>query len=553
MGYNIPLEALILLHSHLDALPARSAKRPQLIAEAAEFYGVSTATIRRAMRKQNKLRVVHRVDYNCPRVIEQVEMRRYCELIAALKVRTTNKKGRHLSTRNCIRILEEYGIETKNALVLVEKGLLKPSTISRYLKRWGLDYHSTLIEPTVVRFQAEYSNDCWQFDFSPSDLKKLTQASDANIKQTQFPLMLASVVDDRSGVCYQEYHTVAGEDVMTALRFLFNAMSPKKEGSVFQGIPKMLYMDNGPVSKSNLFKRVMAYLGIEIQTHVPKGKDNRRTTSRAKGKVERAFRTVKESLEALYHFHEPTTVQEANEWLKNYLHRYNDMPHRSQTHSRQEDWLKNLPPEGYKEMCSWDRFRTFAREPESRKIGSDAQVAVNGICYQVSSELAGQEVTLFWGLFDQELYAEYNEQDYGPFYPANGPIPLHTYKRHKQSSAEKRADRIGDLAKEISVPRTVLSGHSNEENALLTQAIVTLNKPSSIPFTISDSFNTASFKTTVEAKLAIAAYLGYSLSRLNTTQMASINAILAETLDKKTVMAQVRAYFSLRLETQRSG
>jgi hypothetical protein len=32
------------------------------------------------------------------------------------------------------------------------------------------------------------------------------------------------VVDDRSGVMYQEYHYVYGEDTMTALKFFFNAM-----------------------------------------------------------------------------------------------------------------------------------------------------------------------------------------------------------------------------------------------------------------------------------------------------------------------------------------
>ena len=37
--------------------------------------------------------------------------------------------------------------------------------------------------------------------------------------------MLFSVVDDRSGVAYQEYRCVYGEDVEAALRFLFNAMA----------------------------------------------------------------------------------------------------------------------------------------------------------------------------------------------------------------------------------------------------------------------------------------------------------------------------------------
>jgi hypothetical protein len=71
--------------------------------------------------------------------------------------------------------------------------------------------------------------------------------------------MLFSADDDRSGVAYQEYRCVYGEDVAAALRFLFNAMAPKDEpGLVLQGIPAMLYLDNGPVAKSATFRRVMA-------------------------------------------------------------------------------------------------------------------------------------------------------------------------------------------------------------------------------------------------------------------------------------------------------
>ena len=39
--------------------------------------------------------------------------------------------------------------------------------------------------------------------------------------------MLYSIVDDRSGVVYQEYHCTYGEAVEVALQVLFNAMSPK--------------------------------------------------------------------------------------------------------------------------------------------------------------------------------------------------------------------------------------------------------------------------------------------------------------------------------------
>jgi hypothetical protein len=100
--------------------------------------------------------------------------------------------------------------------------------------------------------------------------------------------MLYSFVDDRSGVAYLEYHVVYGEDIEAALRFLYRAMAAKEiEGFPFQGSLSMIYNDNGPVTKSRFFRRVLEYLGIDLWTHMPKGKDGRRTTARAKGKVER--------------------------------------------------------------------------------------------------------------------------------------------------------------------------------------------------------------------------------------------------------------------------
>lgn len=84
----------------------------------------------------------------------------------------------------------------------------------------------------------------------------------------------------------------------------------------------MLYMDNGPITRSSVFQKVMGYLGIEICTHLPQGKDGRRVTARSKGKVERPFRTVKEMHETLYHLHAPETEVEANEGLMRFLLHY---------------------------------------------------------------------------------------------------------------------------------------------------------------------------------------------------------------------------------------
>lgn len=548
MAKHLPTDALIMLHNRLATLKPRDSNRRLIITEAAQFYGISTAKLYRELRQHNKPKAAYRTDYNHPRLTTFDEMRRYCELIAALKLRTTNKKGRHLSTKECIRLLENHGVKTPEGLVKVPTGFLKKSTVSVYLQRFGLDPSSLTIQPTVVRFQAEQSNACWHFDFSHSDFKHFPDDQKKSRTEHSPTLMIASVVDDRSGVTYQEYHYVYGEDVTTALKFLYHAMATKKISHFpFQGIPGMLYLDNGPVAKSTTFQRAMASLGVEVKTHLPDGHDGRRKTARSKGKVERPFRTVKETLEPLYHLQAPQNLTEANHWLHQYLQRYNQEKHRYESHSRLEDWKLHLPPEGFREMCDWDRFTAICREPESRKVGSDACVIVNTVPYQLSNELAGLTVTLLWGLFDNELHVEYDGQQYGPFYPAKGPIPLGQYRSFKKSSREKRADYIGELAKKISLPSTVLGTQDKTTEQLLSAAGLAQEKLSCVPFNSLETNTGKLFKNTIEAKAAIARWLGFPLGQLQPEQMTQIDAIVTATLEKQVVMSRIKQLFELRL------
>ena len=97
----------------------------------------------------------------------------YCTIVAALKVRTTNGQGRRLSTAGEIEILEDHGVHTPEGLVRAPKGLLKRATVDRWLQAWGYDHRRMVRVPAAVRFEARRSNECWQFDMSPSDLKRL--------------------------------------------------------------------------------------------------------------------------------------------------------------------------------------------------------------------------------------------------------------------------------------------------------------------------------------------------------------------------------------------
>lgn len=535
-GSRIPHEALVSLRHRLETLPARHPDRKGVIADTAALYGVSRATLYRGLRRQLHPRPLHRSDRGKPKAIPAAELERYCETIAAMKLRTLNKKGRHLSTAGAIRILEEHGVETPDGPVRLRPGLLSKATANRYLKEWGYDHERMTRPPAAVRFQAEHSNALWHFDLSPSDLKQVDCPSWVEPGRGTPTLMIYSAVDDRSGVTYQEYHGVYGEDVEAALRFLFNAMAPKPEedGSPFQGIPAAIYSDNGPITKSAIFRRVMEHLGVAVLTHLPAGKDGRRPTARSKGKVERPFRTVKEAHETLYHFHKPETEAEANRWLKRYIAQYNAQQHRSEAHTRIEDWLDNLPDDGLREMCSWERFCAFAREPERRQVGGDARISVAGTLYEVDADLAGESVLLWWGLFDQDLYVEFGTERYGPYHPAGGPIPLHHYRKHRKGRREQRSDRVAALAAALQVPRAVLDGCP----ALAAEPGPA---PPRRPFIDPDPFREFIFSNRITAKLAIAEALGMPLARLTEEERAFIDGVVAETLERRTVMERVMA------------
>lgn len=535
---SIPEEALIDLYRRINALPGRSGERREIVRQAASLYGISEATLYRILRDWRRPKALRRSDRGVPRVLPEDQLERYCEIVAAIKLRTSNKKGRHLSTAESIRLLEEYGIGTPEGFVQVAAATLKTTTVNRYLRAWGFDRETLSRQPAAVHFQARHSNECWQLDLSPSDLKEVKEPLWIQESRGNPTLMLYSVVDDRSGVAYQEYHCVYGEDVEAGLRFLFNAMAPKKvDGFPFQGIPRMIYADNGPISRSHVFHQVMKYLGVEVRTHMPRGKDGRRVTARSKGKVERPFRTVKEMHETLYHFHEPRNEEEANAWLMQFLMRYNAMEHRSEPHTRMEDWLRNMPPTGVREMCNWERYCTFAREPERRSVGVDARVQADGVAYEVDPELAGEEVILWWGIFDNELCVEHGEKRYGPYAPVGGPIPLHRFRSFKKTKSQRRADRIESLAEKLTLSKRALEGEGLQQ-VIGDQTVVPAE-----PFVDPDPFHEIAFTSPVAAKLAISDFLGLPLAKLNRGQMDLIEQILAETMEKGKVLARVGELF----------
>lgn len=542
---TVPVEAIISLRARLDQLSPRSPERKDLIDKTADLYGVSRSTLYRELNSQPRPKDARRADFGTSRKVPKGELDRYCQVVAALKLKTENKKGHHISTAKAIEIIEDHGVTTPDGFIKASPGLLDKSLVNRHLKALGYDRKRLSFEPPCVRFQAERSNQCWQLDISDSDLKEVEEPAWIAPGKGNPKLCLFSVVDDRSGANYTEYWSVYGEEVETALRFLYSAMAPKKdEEFLFQGVPEMIYADNGPLSKSAVFKRVLFCLGITFRTHEPRKEEkiDKRTTSRSKGKVERPFLTVKCAHEALYQLdHKPKNEAEANEWLFRYVRSYNKQGHRIEDHSRIEDWVANLPEGGFKAVCSWEKFRSFAREPEKKTVARDCTIEMEGgVKYEVSPELVGEKVVVWWGLFDNELFVEHADTRFGPYKPSGGPIPLHTYRRHKKTKREKTIEKIETLSQKLSVPRSVLSG--KPEDSVIVNLV---QKPVvSTPFVDRFEYEVPDFENKTVAKLAISKYLGRAIADLPEEARAYIADLVVKTLNKKEVLDSIKTYFA---------
>lgn len=150
--------------------------------------------------------------------------------------------------------------------------------------------------------------------------------------------------------------------------------------------------------------------------------------------------------------------------------------------------------------------------------------------------MAGETVVLLWGLFDDELYAEFDCERFGPYYPVSGPIPLHRYRAFKRGKVYERAERIRSLADQLGLPIAALAG----DNVRLAPSATAVELPRQ-PF--DPAAHEYRFPSVIAAKLAVADDLAQPLAKLSPEDQAFIHQVLSETLTRRIVLERVRGYF----------
>lgn len=528
---QIPLEILYRLDEKVTNLPDKGKLRRELIHEVAVRYQLSDSTVYRQLKKlllhPNERAV--RKDKGFPKIIKDADLYYYCQLIAAMKIRSMNGKKHLLSTSQCIKFLEEDGVKVGNGVTTAPKGLLKVSTVNRYLNQYLISPDDILSEPTVNHFEAYYSNQCWQMDITPSELHRLPSQHPEDPRR----IFSFSVIDDKSGLTYSRYYLAEGEDTLTALDFLYHAFSKMTEDGIeLHGIPDFIYTDNASFVKSRLFMRVMSKLGVQVLTHLPRGKGGRKTTARAKGKTERHHRSIKTMIEPRYKFDLPKNLDQANACLAELAIELSQKKHRSQNMTRGQVWKENLSRHANLSICSQEHYSLLLREPVERSVKSDATIQLNGVHYQLSPQFAGEEVIILISTDIAIINIEYQDQEYGPFFPVEAPTPFGEFNHHEKSEKEQAADNVVELSKLISIRLPDYETNSNR---------IPLNINGNLPDCVKK------YNSSIEAKLALAKHLGKPLSFLTEKQRQFIDTLTDKTLEHEELITRFNDYMALKL------
>lgn len=272
-----------------------------------------------------------------------------------------------------------------------QRGIVEPqhylgeSTVWRLLKREGLMERAEQAAVDRRRFEAQLPNDLWQSD--------VMHGPSVAVEGKNRKTYLIALIDDMSRlVCHAQFYL--SENLNAYLDCLRQAL-------LTRGLPRKLYVDNGPAFRSFHLHQITASLGIALihaKPYQPQGK----------GKIERFFRTVRADFLPTVRAQSLTDLNTAlDRWLREVYH---NREHRS---------TGQTPLARYAAHCECvraapkdlpDHFRQQAR----RRVAKDRTVALAGRLFEAPIALIGKQISLFYHAHDPaRVEARYEGKSYG--------------------------------------------------------------------------------------------------------------------------------------------
>jgi len=253
------------------------------------------------------------------------------------------------------------------------------NTLRRMVKDNGL--LSTKARADVRKaFEMEAVNDLWVCDFM--------HGPRVQVGKQLVKAILCAIIDDHSRMLVG--HAFNASETIGSLTIVL------KEAFMSYGIPKRLYVDNGPSFSSDLLVRACALAGISLTHSKP-------YDSPSRGKIERFFRTVRDRF--LSGVQNGVSLEEINEafylWLKDDYH------HKLHT------GIKERPIDRYHVSLEKASIRRLSKSEldeifllrHERVVNNDSTISFKGAIYEAPAAYIRQRIEIRHPIDDpEELY-----------------------------------------------------------------------------------------------------------------------------------------------------
>ena len=248
------------------------------------------------------------------------------------------------------------------------------STVTRFISKNNLKFRNSSKERKA--FELENPNDCWQADTSVGPYLII----DGKKKKT----VLIMFLDDCSRlITYGEFFF---EENVLNLEAVF------KKAVASRGISKKLYFDNGKVYQSHQFSMICDSLGVSISYARPYSPES-------KGKIERTFRSIKETWLNTLDWNKIASLQELNYLFKQFLNeKYFNKIHSS---------INDTPLNKFMSYADNIKFITSTKQldyaflhREQRRVNKDSTVSLNKILFEVPKKYIGDRIKIRFSPLD---------------------------------------------------------------------------------------------------------------------------------------------------------
>lgn len=256
---------------------------------------------------------------------------------------------------------------------LVEEGFI-PSTVSvasvqRFIKKHDLKSARNPHVKDRKAFEAPFFGSLWQ-----ADTCYLPYISEDGKARRTYLIM---IVDDHSRM-------IVGGRIFYA-DTAYNFQKVFKQAISTYGIPHKLYVDNGSVYVNNQLAFICGSIGtLKIQTPVRDGA--------SKGKVERAFRTLKNRWLHGLDIASVRSLEQFNALLADYIRVHNTTLHSSIQCTPMERFMASKAHISTPKSSEW--LDECFHNRITRKVNNDSCVSINKVAYDAPQQFIGMKVDI---------------------------------------------------------------------------------------------------------------------------------------------------------------